>query len=426
MLNPKTIESEVRNATSERLLVDDTGERGTGRLGLRIRPAPGGARAEWVSVWWRDGRRRIGVMGRYPDLSLRAARDLFAGEWRPEIEAGRDPRRARQVAAAAGTVGDLFAEYVASLRRAGRPSAREVEHALLTGKKNAAEALGRDDRAADVRPETVAAFLARVYQRGARTAADRYRSYMHAAFQWGARSTHDYTRSAGNDGPRTHYGIVSNPVGLIPRDHGANRARDRALSVAELRALWSGCEGEGFSLLTTPAIRLLICTGQRVTDILRARGEHFDLEAGTWEIPSELRKKDNGVHVVPLAPQAIEVLRELIDVRGKGILFPRKGKPHMPIPYQSINQALKRWAERAEVPPFQARDLRRTWKTLAGEAGISKEMRDRIQGHALTDVSAVHYDRYAYLREKREAMATWSAWLDGILRQTVVSIRQAA
>jgi len=38
MLNPKTIESEVRNATSERLLVDGTGERGTGRLGLRIRP----------------------------------------------------------------------------------------------------------------------------------------------------------------------------------------------------------------------------------------------------------------------------------------------------------------------------------------------------------------------------------------------------
>ena len=42
---------------------------------------------------------------------------------------------------------------------------------------------------------------------------------------------------------------------------------------------------------------------------------------------------------------------------------------------------------------FTARDLRRTWKTLAGAAGISKETRDRLQSHALSDVSSKHYDR---------------------------------
>jgi hypothetical protein len=44
--------------------------------------------------------------------------------------------------------------------------------------------------------------------------------------------------------------------------------------------------------------------------------------------------------------------------------------------------------------------LRRTWKTLAGNAGISKEMRDRLQNHSKGDVSSRHYDRYDYLVER--------------------------
>jgi integrase len=60
-----------------------------------------------------------------------------------------------------------------------------------------------------------------------------------------------------------------------------------------------------------------------------------------------------------------------------------------------------------EFKVFTARDLRRTCKTLMGEAGISKEIRDRIQNHALNDVSSKHYDRYDYLTEKRRALEIW-------------------
>jgi hypothetical protein len=60
---------------------------------------------------------------------------------------------------------------------------------------------------------------------------------------------------------------------------------------------------------------------------------------------------------------------------------------------------------------FSPRDIRRTFKTVAGSLGISLEMRNRLQGHAMTDVGSVHYDRYGYLPEKREAML---AWTDGL------------
>ena len=56
------------------------------------------------------------------------------------------------------------------------------------------------------------------------------------------------------------------------------------------------------------------------------------------------------------------------------------------------------------IPVVTNRDLRRTWKTLAGKAGISKEICDRIQNHALHDVSSKSYDRWNYMPEKREGM----------------------
>jgi hypothetical protein len=57
---------------------------------------------------------------------------------------------------------------------------------------------------------------------------------------------------------------------------------------------------------------------------------------------------------------------------------------------------VKRFREaHPEIPHFIPRDCRRSWKTLSGDAGLSKEMRDRLQNHVkAADVSSKHYDRY--------------------------------
>jgi hypothetical protein len=59
------------------------------------------------------------------------------------------------------------------------------------------------------------------------------------------------------------------------------------------------------------------------------------------------------------------------------------------------------------------RDLRRTWKTLAGKAGVPKEIVDRLQNHALQDVSSKHYDRWNYMVEKRAGVAKWDKFVAG-------------
>ena len=61
------------------------------------------------------------------------------------------------------------------------------------------------------------------------------------------------------------------------------------------------------------------------------------------------------------------------------------------------------------------RDLRRTWKTLAGKAGVSKEIRDRLQNHTFQDVSSKSYDRWNYMPEKRAGMKKWDKFVTSLL-----------
>ncbi|MNY81918.1 hypothetical protein D3C86_2237380 [compost metagenome] len=46
-----------------------------------------------------------------------------------------------------------------------------------------------------------------------------------------------------------------------------------------------------------------------------------------------------------------------------------------------------------------------------GVAGIDKELKDRLQGHAFGDVASKHYDRYSYFPEKQRGIQRWGTWL---------------
>lgn len=69
--------------------------------------------------------------------------------------------------------------------------------------------------------------------------------------------------------------------------------------------------------------------------------------------------------------------------------------------HQTLYSFLWRQRDRGVIPHVTNRDMRRTFKTLAGKAGLTQEIRDRLQNHARFDVSSRHYDRYSYMDEKR-------------------------
>lgn len=415
MLTDKRIQAAIKAVQTETVLNDGAAGRNTGSLVLVIRRlSDQSTSAQWFAKWKADGQRAKMRMGRYPGMTLLAARQRFANEISPLIQAGRDPRVA-PVSGGKPTVGRMFQAYVDDMRSKGRESADEVERVLLRAKANAADALGRHRLAGDVVDDDVVAYVSKFYRRGKRGAADKARSYIVAAYTWAKKSANDYTVEN-----RQNWGIKNNPGADVPKDMGAVGTRDRNLSASELRTLWHAATpgSNGFTLESAGCIRLLIGAGQRVQETLRLDGRDLDLDEALWNMPAHKTKGRKRPHTIPLPHQVIPILRDLVAVHGNGPLFPARSdskRDHMD--HRSIMQAIDRWLDLdgVKVAAFQTRDIRRTWKSRAGEAGISKEMRDLIQQHAKTDTGSKNYDRADYLPPMRAAMDVWAAWLDKVL-----------
>lgn len=413
MLTDRRIQATIRTATTETTLKDSDGTRGGGMLALRIRPGATGVRATWTATWKRDGKPGSKSLGTYPDLSLAEARERFADEIRPLLQGGKTPNEVARASSGA-TVEALCRAYVANLRANGTRRADEYERILLTGKYALAQALGRARLANSIDAGEVAEVLKATDARGARRQADIERTTLVALFNYGIKSTHDY-RSA----DRRDWGLKVNPAALIPRDTGAVVARERNLTGAEIRAVWNAAPDQ-----TGDVLRLVIACGQRVLETIRVAGAEIDLDAALWTMPAHKTKGGKHQHIIPLPPQAVAIFRQLKDLHGDGPLFPAragaKGE-HLGIP------SVSRGASRLTCcDPFQPRDLRRTWKSRAGDAGVDRFTRDLIQQHAQNDTGSKFYDRMDYLPQMREAMAKWATWLEAALGQEALQLDTAA
>jgi integrase len=258
-----------------------------------------------------------------------------------------------------------------------------------------------------VKPQHIIPHLAGVHKRGSVVMARKVRTYISGAFTFGIRSCNSYTSTYGS----SNWGITTNPAAAIPADRDAHRAGERHLSVTEFRAFWRWLEGRDQNSLAAPLLRLMMGTGQRMEEFLYLTNAQYDRNERMLDWS---RTKNDQPHAVPLPPHAIDVLNSLVPNRH-GLFFPGRARADAPLSMNAIEKEVERFIEKTGAQHFCPRDLRRTWKTLAGAAGLSKEIRDRLQNHARHDVSSRHYDRYEYLTEKRAAMALWSEYLDWVL-----------
>lgn len=402
MLTDRQIQAAIRVVTKETMLNDGAQVKGGGSLNLRIRIGASGPTATWLATWKLNGKRASKSLGNYPIVSLMEARDRFATEVQKPLLAGKDPNAVIALVDLP-TVEKLFQGYIQALKDKGAATWPESERLLLTGSYSAADDMGRNTVASLVEPGDIASLLAKGMKRGARRTTDMQRTAMAAAFNWAMKSTHDYTQEN-----RTDWGIKYNPVAAVPRDQGANKTRERNLTAAEIKHVWTTAPDQ-----TGDVMRLVIATGQRVIEVRRVAGADIDLESRLWTMPASKTKGRKSQHLVPLTAQAVEIFTRLKSFYGDGYLFPaRAGAIGDLIGIPSIS----RGASRLEgINPFTPRDLRRTWKSRAGDAGIDRFMRDIIQQHAQTDTGSKHYDRFDYLPQMREAMNKWETWLQNAL-----------
>lgn len=412
MLTDAKIKAAMKSVATELTLNDKSAGRGAGSLLLVIRrQAAGGVSAQWFAKVKRAGKRTKRALGRYPDMTLAMARQVMAAEVTPALVAGKSLRTVHH--GERPTVGAMFAAYVASLRARTSTCADEVERVLNL----AAESFGPGRLAGDIVDADLVEFVSGYYQRGKAGAADKARAYVSAAFGWARRSANDVTNPNRRD-----WGVKLNPATDVPQVQRGKNARDRTLTAAELRDLWDAAAAS-----PAPAARvvqLLICTGQRVEETLRLEAQEIDLEAMNWRMPQEKTKTRQRAHTVPLPAQALPILAGLVAKRPRGALFPATG--HGAKRERMDHRSVQQWIDRTGLPKFQTRDLRRTWKSRAHDAGVDRFTRDLIQQHTGSDAGTVHYDRADYLPQMREAMTKWAAWLNDHVVKSGIAQKRAA
>lgn len=343
-----------------------------------------------------------------PERARDMARDVFA-----KVAVGEDPaaERGRKKEASAITIEALFKARVVAMQNKDRAMSPMVERMLLLSKNNAADYLGRSTAPGDVTPADIVGYVSTFYKAGHRGAADKARSYLAATFAWAIKSANDYTVSE-----RPDWGVKRNPAADVAKDQGAVTVRDRNLDAKELAIAWAACQdgNAGFSEGVEVCLRLIMACGQRVMETLRMEGSEVDLDAKVWKMPAHKTKGRIREHIIPLPAIIIPDLRRLKAKYGNGPLFPARSDSKTDIlGVMSISHATRLWhlTGKSGVAYFQPRDLRRTWKSRAHDAGVDRYTRDLIQQHAKSDTGSKNYDRADYYPQMRKAMDDWSDWL---------------
>jgi len=361
----------------------------------------------WRLAYRFAGKQKSLALGAYPTVSLADARDRREAA-RKLLANGVDPsaqRRLEKIAAAAGgnSFRDVAEEFLQRQAREGR--------AEMTLKKNrwllepALEIFGDRPIGEITAPELLHA-LRRFEVRGRYESARRMRTVAGMVFRYAIA-----TGRAARDISLDLRGAITTPK---------VKHRPAITEPTEVGALLRAIGGYSGQPTTRMALQLSALVFVRPGEIRHARWREFDLTARVWKIPAETMKMDRP-HRVPLARQAVSILRELHKATGHGeFLFPAITSVRRPMSENTLNAALRRLGYGKDEVTVSG--LRTTASTLLNEMGRwNPDAIERQLAHQEEDDV-----RYAYMHaaefwsERVEMMQVWADYLDQLRAGAVV------
>lgn len=357
--------------------------------GLVLRVRKSGTKS-WCVVYIKNGKNRPPyTIGRYPALSLADAADEGQRVLAQLLD-NVDPVDARNERNAAPTfeyVAELFLlRYCVDKKDSGRR-----DRDILT--RDFIPKWG-DEKAQDIRRRDVMAVLDCIAERGTVTA-NRAHACIRKLFNWAIQRDL----------------LEANPATNIPRKK--ETARDRVLSVDEIKTLWPAIEGADMADQIKRLLQLMLVTGQRKAELVLAEWSEFDLKGGWWTIPAA-HAKNGHVHRVPLSPLALKLLREAKkQANGNSLVLPspRTGKP---LVGSAIDRAVRNNRDGFPIEHWTPHDLRRTAASHIARLGTNRLVMKKILNHTDGDITAV-YDRHSYDKEKKAALNKWGRELQRLV-----------
>lgn len=169
---------------------------------------------------------------------------------------------------------------------------------------------------------------------------------------------------------------------------------------------------------TRRAMKLLMLTFVRTSELIQAKWSEFDLDEGLWIIPAE-RMKSRKDHIVPLSRQAIEILKEQQEMTGKwDWVFPNQVRPAKSMSNNTILKALERMGYKGAMTGHGFRALART--AIRENLRYDSEVIEKQLAHKTSNPLGEAYDRTKFLDERKPMMQDWADYLDAISQPKVI------
>jgi integrase len=371
---------------------------------------PGGT-ALWRFKYVLGGLEKGISLGAYPDVSLARAR-VKRDEARAQVADGVDPsqvRKAKRIAQA-DSVEAIGCEWLAKQTSvtAGtlRRDRRRLEAFLFPY-------IGRRP-IGEVEPRELLDALRRVEARGLNETAHRTLSVAGRVWRYAVatgRVSRDIT--ADLKGALTVTVVKNLPAIKDPRAIGELlRAIETYVGTPVVRV----------ALALTPLLFV------RPGELRRMEWRELDLDSKEpiWRVPSGKMKGRQAHHLVPLATQAVSLLREIAHhTQGGKYVFPSARSGGRPMSENAINLALRALGFDGDTQ--SAHGFRTVASTLLNELGWNGDLIELALAHRPSNVRSV-YNKAERLAERRVMMQAWACHLD-LLRtgsENVTPIRRTA
>ena len=363
--------------------------------GLYLLVKPTGAKC-WRFKYRHGGHEHLLSFGMFPDVGLAEARGR-RDDARRKLRDGIDPAAEQRAmkANANATFATVAAEWLERQREAlAAATFTKAEHELK---------LARGLNDSPVRTLTapdVLRVLRRIESRGTIETAHRVRQRLSQVLRYAVATGH-----AEHDVTQDLRGALA-PVVTTSR-----AALTNPNDVAGLLRALDAYVGQP---ATEAALKLAPLLFVRPGNLRAMEWAELDLDgsAPEWRIPAD-KMKMREEHVVPLAPQAVAILRELQPLTGRGrYVFPSLRTPHRPMSENTVNAALRRMGY--DKTAMTGHGFRALASTRLNELGWAPDVIERQLAHVERNKTRAAYNRASYLPERRKMMQAWADYLDGL------------
>ncbi|MFC5743303.1 tyrosine-type recombinase/integrase [Dyella tabacisoli] len=216
----------------------------------------------------------------------------------------------------------------------------------------------------------------------------------------------------------THGEKVANPADSVGAASIATFVpKDRALSPLEIRLMSIQLDSVATYPTIRLALRLILLTMVRKSELIQATWDEVDFEAATWTIPKQ-RMKGRKPHMIYLSRQVLDIFVALnICAAGSKFVLPSRYNADRCMSNATLNRVTQLVVERAKIAglalePFTVHDLRRTGSTLLNEVGFNRDWIEKCLAHEEGRSSCSIYNKAEYAEQRRHMLQEWADMVD--------------